>query len=390
MRICYVLLSPTFGMHQYTADLANRMAAAGHDIHVVTTEHVPRDRYGPDLEIHTPVRNMSTGFSWEAIDVPAYRRALQAIRQVKPDIIHFTGPHLWNVFLIRALRAQSMPICHTLHDLHPHAGAFYGRLLYVWNHRVRNGADHLLVHGERFRDELLAHGIAPTQVTHTPLMHLFLSYQQERRLLQSPATIQHEPWALFFARFEVYKGLPVLIEAVRRIVPAVQTSPSVILAGRGRLEKLGMGPIPPSVEVRNRLIGDQEALDLFCRCGLVVLPYIEASQSALVAAAYCFHKPVIVTRSGALPDYVMPGETGWVVPPNDPQALADILQAALSDTARLARMGQAAREWYDSQRQTEEETLQEMYTALAGRIQQPESGTVPGTSSPRSSGRAEI
>ena len=122
----------------------------------------------------------------------------------------------------------------------------------------------------------------------------------------------------------------------------------------------------------------------------MVLPYIEASQSALVAAAYCFHKAVIVTRSGALPEYVMPGETGWVVPPNDPQALADILQAALSDTARLARMGQAAQEWYDSQRQTEEETLQEMYTALAGRIQQPESGTVPGTSSPRSSGRAEI
>ena len=27
MRVCYVLLSPTFGMHQYTADLANRMAA---------------------------------------------------------------------------------------------------------------------------------------------------------------------------------------------------------------------------------------------------------------------------------------------------------------------------------------------------------------------------
>lgn len=28
MRICYVLLSPTFGLHQYTADLTNRMALA--------------------------------------------------------------------------------------------------------------------------------------------------------------------------------------------------------------------------------------------------------------------------------------------------------------------------------------------------------------------------
>ena len=36
MRICYVLLSPSFGMHQYIADLANRMAQAGHEAHLVT------------------------------------------------------------------------------------------------------------------------------------------------------------------------------------------------------------------------------------------------------------------------------------------------------------------------------------------------------------------
>ena len=390
MRICYVLLSPTFGMHQYTADLANRMAAGGHKVHLVTTEHIPRDRYGPDLEIYTPVKSTSTGLSWEVIDAPAFRRALQAIRQVNSDVIHFTGPHLWNVLLMQALQAQRIPVCHTIHDLHPHAGALYGRLLYVWNRRVRNTADHLLVHGECFRAELLAQGIAPSRVTFAPLMHLFLSYEQDRRLLLSPPAVQYEPWALFFARLEVYKGLPVLIEAARQIVPAVETSPSVILAGRGRLEKLGMGQIPPIVQVRNRLIGDQEALDLFCRCGLVVLPYIEASQSALVAAAYCFRKPVIVTRTGALAEYVVPGETGWVVPPNDPQALADVLQAALSDSARLAQMGQAAREWYDRERQIEEETLQEMYAELADRAQQPESRTVPSTLPSRSSSEEEV
>ena len=41
MRICYTLLSPAFEMHQYTADLANRMAQAGHDVHLVTSSHAP-------------------------------------------------------------------------------------------------------------------------------------------------------------------------------------------------------------------------------------------------------------------------------------------------------------------------------------------------------------
>jgi glycosyltransferase involved in cell wall biosynthesis len=196
-------------------------------------------------------------------------------------------------------------------------------------------------------------------------VHLFLSHAQERRLLQSPPATQYEPWALFFARFEVYKGLPVLIEAVRRIAPTVQASPNTILAGRGRLETLGQGPIPLNVEIRNRLIGDEEAVDLFSRCGIVVLPYIEASQSALIGAAYCFHKPVIVTRTGALPEYVVPGETGWVIPPNDPQALADSLEEALKDPDRLARMGNAGREWYQKERQAEEKTLQEMYVSIS-------------------------
>ena len=92
MRICYVLLSSTFGMHQYTADLTNRMTQAGHQVHLVTTMRAPRDRYGSNLKIHAPVETASTGFSWEVVRVLAFRRALQAIRQVNPDDIHFSGP----------------------------------------------------------------------------------------------------------------------------------------------------------------------------------------------------------------------------------------------------------------------------------------------------------
>ena len=390
MRICYVLLSPTFGMHQYTADLANRMAQAGHAVHLVTTKRAPRDRYAPGLSIYTPVETTSTGLSWEVLGIPAFRRALKAISQVEPDVIHFTGPHLWNVFLVRALKAQNTPICHTIHDLHPHAGAFYGRLLYLWNLSVRRNIDHILVHGQLYRDEMLAQGIAPSRVTYTPLTFLFTSHAQKQRLSQLPLDPQYEPWALFFARFEVYKGLPVLIEAARRIRPGTQTSPSVVLAGRGRLEKLDLGPIPPNVEIRNHLIGDEEAIDLFSRCGLVVLPYIEASQSAQIAAAYYFRKPVIVTRTGALPEYVVPGETGWVIPSYDPQSLADRLESALQDPERLALMGCAGREWYECQRQVEEENLRSMYAELADTAQQSEPGTTPSRSSTRSRGEAEV
>jgi glycosyltransferase involved in cell wall biosynthesis len=68
-----------------------------------------------------------------------------------------------------------------------------------------------------------------------------------------------------------------------------------------------------------------------------------------------------------LPEYVVEGETGWVIPPEDPAALAAVLEKALSDPARLARMGQAGRAWYDREREAEEEALQHMYARVAGR-----------------------
>lgn len=375
MRICYILISPTWGMHQYTADLAGRMAgergAGGppSEVHLVTTRRAPRDRYSPAVDLHTPVDTRDTGFSVGGIgySVASIRRIRHIVLdQLQPDVVHFTGPHLWNPLLMSILRRAGVPAVHTLHDLHPHIGVAYGRLLYLWNGWVRREASHLLVHGQRYRDELVAQGVDPGRVSCTPLTHLFVGYEPEQSLCHSPPAVEYEPWALFLGRLEAYKGLGVLVEAARRLE---SRGGRVVIAGPGRLEGLVQGLLPANVELRAGLVGDGDAVELFRRCGVVVLPYVEASQSALPAAAYFFGKPVLVSRAGALPEYVVEGQTGWVVPPGHPEALARALELALADQVRLARMGQAGRAWYEAQRQAEEATLQAMYAGLAGYTQ---------------------
>jgi glycosyltransferase involved in cell wall biosynthesis len=158
---------------------------------------------------------------------------------------------------------------------------------------------------------------------------------------------------------EVYKGIDVLVRA------AAEAAARVVIAGPGELKSLNHLPIPSTVTVRNWLIADEDATDLFRHCGLLALPYVEASQSALVAAAYFFRKPVIVTRVGALPEYVVECETGWVIPPNDPLALGETLRIALADPGRLERMGRAGHIWYERNRQLDTETLLEMYAKVA-------------------------
>jgi starch synthase len=363
MRICYVLLAPTFGMHQYTADLANRMAAAGHEVHLVTTTRAPRDRWAPEVQIHTPIETTNTGFSTEGLRLSKVRRALAAICVLDPDIVHFGGPHLWNVLLLRRLRARGIPTVHTLHDLDPHSGAGYGALLRPWNWLVARYAGHVLVHGERYRQRLLGWGLPEEKVTRTPL--LLLPFSSEA-MQQAPAwaeAVAYEPWALFFGRIEKYKGVRQLIEACALMGGDDRGGPSVVIAGKGDASGQWDGPLPERLELRNRLIEDEEAVDLFTRCSLLVLPYLDATQSAQIASAYYFHKPVIVTRAGALPEYVVEGRTGYVVEPGDPGALARRLGELLGDPARVMQMGAAGRGWYDAQRAQEERALSEMYAS---------------------------
>jgi glycosyltransferase involved in cell wall biosynthesis len=366
MHLCYVLPSPTFGMHQYTADLANRMVRAGHDVSLVTTRHYPRDRYLPEVCVRTPMEAQDSGFSAGALRLSGLRAAQAEIGTLRPDMVHFTGPHTWNVALLWLLRRAAIPVVHSLHDLEPHSGVAYGRLLHLWNQAILRLADHVLVHARRYRQRLLARGLAPERVTYTPLLHLSLGAAWLDQLQPLVGRVAYEPWALFFGRIERYKGVDYLLSAARMLNRQREQGRWLLLAGPGDLEPRWAEALPPGVEVRRRLIPDEEALELFMHCGLLVLPYRDATQSALVAHAYFFGKPALVTRTGALPEYVVEGETGWVIPPEDPRALAAALDEALSSPTRLARMGAAGRAWYDRERKDESATLQQMYADLVG------------------------
>ena len=366
MRLCYILLSPTFGMHQYTADLANRMAAAGHEVFLVSTSHLPRDRYGPGVELQTPIATSNTGFSREGLRYRQSELVVKAVADIAPDVLHFTGPHLWNINLVRRFRRLGYPVIHTIHDLDPHSGMRMGSLLTVWNKLIIREADHILVHGQMYRQRMLERGISAEKVSYTPLLHLFVGYKRGFDLDEAGANglqVEYEPFVLFFGRLEKYKGIDHLLSAFEQLDSHDSVKYRLILAGPGKLSSLWSGDLPANATLYNRRIGDEEAVNLFSRCSLVVLPYTDATQSALVAAAYYFKKPVIVSRSGALAEYVIDGSTGYTVDPAHPSLLTRKLAKALRSTEQLQQMGQAGRAWYEKSRSKELMDLKSLYSS---------------------------
>ncbi len=89
------------------------------------------------------------------------------------------------------------------------------------------------------------------------------------------------------------------------------------------------------------LVAYYEACDVFC------MPSVERSEQfglVQLEAMYC-GKPVVATRLGTGVEYVtLDGETGLLVPPKDPHALADALRTLLGDPALRARMGAAGQQ----------------------------------------------
>jgi glycosyltransferase involved in cell wall biosynthesis len=123
--------------------------------------------------------------------------------------------------------------------------------------------------------------------------------------------------------------------------------------------------LPSYVDWRQGFVGDDAAVELFRRCAVVALPYRDASQSALIPAAYYFRKPVVATSAGALPEYVEEGETGLIIEPGNPDQLAAAIREFILDAKRGESMGMKGREWYDSRRIEEARALFDLYASLA-------------------------
>jgi len=75
------------------------------------------------------------------------------------------------------------------------------------------------------------------------------------------------------------------------------------------------------VTVCDRFIPNEEVNRYFCAADMVVLPYISATQSGIVKVAYHYDRPVLVTNVGGLPEVVPHDKCGYVVPPEDTDAI---------------------------------------------------------------------
>jgi glycosyltransferase involved in cell wall biosynthesis len=179
-----------------------------------------------------------------------------------------------------------------------------------------------------------------------------------------PAPLPDAPVVLFVGVLERYKGVDVLAEAWPRVATRVPEA---------RLHVVGDGPLADVVQRLDarwdRRLGSDEVARALDEASLLVLPSRSEGLPRIVIEAFCRGRAVVGTAAGGIPDIVEDGTSGLIVPPEDPDALADALVRCLSDRSLLERLSAGARSSANPWLQTPEEfarrTLELVERALA-------------------------
>lgn len=372
-----VLIGPVHphrgGIAHHTALLARSLAAAGHDVHVIAYATLyPRALFPgrTTLDPSDVPLEIAAARLIRPLWPPSWWRAATAVLAARPDLVvvqwwvPYFAPALGTIAaLIRRGGARLVFICHNVLP-HDGGGGLDRALVRAALARGAAWVVHSSADGHALRALLGPARFEPAgagRIVESRLPHLDLDPVGARRdgdapVLETAASqlrVRHgvppgAPLALFFGFVRPYKGLMSLVDALPIALRSVGDL-HVLVAGefwqeadayRRRAAELG---VSARIRFDDRYIPNEEVAAFFAAADVCVLPYREATQSAIVPQAFAAGVPVIATRVGGLPEAVADGESGLLVPPDDPAALAGALARFFGEPGLAERLRAGAR-----------------------------------------------
>jgi glycosyltransferase involved in cell wall biosynthesis len=332
---------PLFAMHLANAlrsvegpevflSLANRAE-------ILQAEHAPHC----DLLIDTYTG--VAGCLWKLLQAPRFVSHLaRQLAVLNPDIAICAMPGPLDLLHLAALRRLRIPTAVLVHDAESHPGDGYPFLMALQRQLTRR-ADSVVALSHHVASFLAQQGV----VDRRKLSALWLPPLVFGPLPPPPKAHGGALRLLFFGRLLPYKGLHLLHAAVRELGPS----------GAWVLRVVGTGPecndldalrATPGVTVENRWVPDNEISALIAWADVVVLPYVEASQSGVAPAAIAAGRIVVGTRVGGLAEQLRDKSLARLCEPHA-TSLALVLRELVQELPNpaLSPITDPGRDWED-------------------------------------------
>jgi glycosyltransferase involved in cell wall biosynthesis len=336
------------GIERQRAIITPRLRAAGIDARVVCrrdTDTIPFDLVGG-----VPVHRVAAPGPKALASVSYTAAALARLLWFRPDVIHAHEFHstarvgLWAARLLGCPLVVSAHRSGPLGDVQRQGRRPSGRLR---RRRLLQRADLLVAVSEEIEAEMLAAGATPERIA-----VIGNGVDTTRFSPLDPAT-RHalrtawgwdddEVVTVFIGRVAPEKRVGMLIEAWRDAQRALATSGTLVIAGDGP-ERAVLETAWADDRVRWMGVLDDPA-DLLACADVFVLPSVAEGLSNALLEAAASGLAIVVSDVGGARDVIGDGESGVLVAPDDPGALADGLKMVLGDAEERVRLGRGARD----------------------------------------------
>lgn len=367
------------GLERFVVMLSEGLARRGHEVHVVTSgvPGAPAVEMSAGVTVHrlpllyqrlAPRLGQDAGRPFHPpAPEPLFRRLLaEVVQEVNPDVIH---AHAWSVFSALARTFPRTPVIVTAHDyglvcarqsLVHRSGAFcsgpswrrcgscassqYGLVKGNVLAAASLSSLRLLDKVAKFTavSDYVAGRLAPITGQPVQTLHSFVpdglyesGWQAERPEFLPP----DDGYLLYVGQLSRHKGVGVLLDAYRRL----PSPPPLVMLGTPHPTCPAPESLPAGVTVRTS-VPHRSVIAAMVRAACVVVPSVWPDPFPMtVSEAQNCGVPVIASAVGGIPEQVVDGLTGWLVPADDERALADRLAGLLAGGDRAQAMGQAGR-----------------------------------------------
>ncbi|HEX2055365.1 MAG TPA: glycosyltransferase family 4 protein [Nitrospiraceae bacterium] len=341
MNILVAESSTTVGGQEHAVLLhAERLLKRGHRLRLVLEPGSPIHRMASERRL--PVEPIKMQRWRYPLAISRFSRLLQRER---PDILHVNSSRdSWIGGLAARLVHPRPKVIRTRHISAPLNNSAATQLLY------RRLFDMVIVTGgERTRRDLIERdGMAPDRVAAFPIgldVDHFSPATPERDIRIELGLPRNHLLVGLISYLRDYKGHYYFVEAAAQVLKQRDDVTFVIV---------GEGPEEPVIRAQIARLGlnrqvlllgfRDDLLDVFRSLDVFAIPTIEGDTiPQVLMQALAVGLPVVSTTTGSIPDVLRDGESGFIVPPRNAEALAQRIEDLLKDAALRAQMGTRGR-----------------------------------------------
>ncbi|MEW6007098.1 MAG: glycosyltransferase family 4 protein [bacterium] len=302
-------------------------------------------------------------------DIIAFFKLIGIIRKIKPDIVH---THLSKAGMLGRLCAWLCGVPIIIHTFHGHTlHSYFGRLKTLFFIIIERWlsliSTRIITLTETQRDEILKFGIGNrNKVIVIPLglsLDRFYDISEKKGILRNELGISDKPLIGTIARLVPIKDIGTFLEASAIVLKEIDVL--FVIAGDGYLRKeLEKKAKDLGIEKNVLFLGFRKDLDIiYADLNCFVLSSLNEGLPVAIIEAQASGIPVVATDVGGVSTLVSP-DTGILVPPKNPEALANAIKIIILDKEKAKEMGEKARE--NSKKYTDKRLIEDIERLYEG------------------------